>query len=103
MMRAPSSNCGGYLPAIDGGYKPMFAPAHPAAGSVSGIRCEKQRDFGRPMGMPLMIIRLDASSPTIRLHGLIRRTIRVPWRACNIGSAARHRALGRYRAWLTSW
>lgn len=43
------------------GYKPFYSPSTQPPVQYPEYRAERMREFGRPVGMPLMMIRLDAS------------------------------------------
>lgn len=43
------------------GWKPYAFPSTQPAATYNSFREERQREFGRPMGMPLLMVRLDSS------------------------------------------
>jgi lambda family phage portal protein len=51
----------GSIPMAPPGWKPFAFPATQPAAQYPDFRAERMRELGRPVGMPLLIIRLDAS------------------------------------------
>lgn len=51
----------GVIPMAPPGWKPFAFPSTMPAANYPDFRAEKQRDFGRPFNMPLLMVRLDAS------------------------------------------
>jgi capsid protein len=51
----------GTIPMAPPGWKPFAFPATQPAAQYPDYRAERMRELGRPVGMPLLIIRLDAS------------------------------------------
>lgn len=51
----------GTLKTAASGYKPYFPPSVQPPVQYPDYRAERQREFGRPVGMPLMMIRLDCA------------------------------------------
>lgn len=69
------------------GWKPWNAPANQPPVQYPDYRAEKHRDIGRPVGMPLLLVRLDASKHS--------------WASARIDTTSYARSVAGIQSWLS--